>query len=77
MPKIKLEREKCIGCGSCQALCPKYFEMQDDGKSHIKDLPAGQAGAAKNEVEELEVSKLECAESAAEACPAQCIHIEK
>jgi len=70
MPKIKLERQKCIGCGSCQALCPKYFELIDDGRSHIKD-------AIKQDVEELEVAKIECAESAAEACPAQCIHIEK
>ena len=70
MAKIKLEHEKCIGCGSCQAICPKYFEITDDGKSHIKD-------AVKAEIEELEVQKLECAESASEACPAQCIHIEK
>ncbi len=70
MAKIKLEREKCIGCGSCSALCPKYFEMADDGKSHIKN-------ALKNDIEELEVQKLECAESASEACPAQCIYIIK
>ena len=70
MSKIKLEREKCIGCGSCSALCPKYFEIIDDGKSHIKD-------ALKQDFEELEVEKIECAESAAEACPVQCIHIEK
>jgi ferredoxin len=72
MNKIKLEREKCIGCGSCQAMCPKYFELIEDGKSHIKDSTK-QPG----EIEELEVEKLECAESAAEACPAQCIYIEK
>ncbi len=70
MSKIKLEREKCIGCGSCQALCPKYFEMAEDGKSHIK-------GCDKSEFEELEVEKIECAVSASEACPVQCIHIEK
>ena len=70
MAKIKLEREKCIGCGSCAALCSKYFEIIDDGKSHIKD-------STKQDVEELEVAKIECAESAAEACPVQCIHIEK
>ena len=73
MAEIKLEREKCIGCGSCQALCPKYFELQEDGKSHIQ-------GAAKHDPEgtpeELEVEKIECAQAAAEACPAQCIHIE-
>ncbi len=74
MPKIKLEREKCIGDGSCAALCPKYFELQDDGRAHIK-------GANKQDPEgtpeELEVEKIECAQSAADACPAQCIHIEK
>jgi len=68
--KIKLDRNLCIGCGSCQVLCPKQFELIDDGKSHIR-------GAEKKEFEELEVQKLECAESAAEACPVQCIFIEK
>ncbi len=72
MAKIKLEREKCIGCGSCQALCPKYFEMKEDGKSSV-------IGAQRdaNENDELETAKIECAETAAEACPTQCIHIIK
>ena len=70
MAKIKLERELCIGCGSCAALCPKYFEMSDDGKSHI-------VGSNKQEIEEIEVEKVECAESAVETCPVQCIHVEK
>jgi len=68
--KIKLEREKCIGCGSCAALCSKFFEIKDDGKSHI-------IGADLKDFEELEVAKTDCAESAAEACPAQCIYITK
>ena len=70
MSKIKLEREKCIGCGSCQAICAKYFKLQEDGKSHIE-------GSTKQDFEELEVEKIECAEAAGEACPSQCIHIEK
>lgn len=73
MAKIILEREKCIGCGSCVAVCPKYFELADDGKSHIKDSVKDE----KTSKEELEVEKIECAESATEACPVQCIHIEK
>jgi ferredoxin len=73
MPKIKIEREKCIGCGSCTALCSKYFELIDDGKSHLKGNNNPPVGG----VEELEVEKIECAEQAAEACPAQCIHIER
>ena len=71
MAKIKLEREKCIGCGSCAAICSKYFEMAQDGKSRIKGI------AQPAEIDELEVEKVECAESASEACPVQCIHIEK
>ena len=70
MAKIKLEREKCIGCGSCAALCAKFFEISDDGKSHI-------VGTTKQENEELEAEKVECAEAAADVCPALCIHIEK
>ena len=73
MAKIILQREKCIGCGSCWAVCPKRFELGDDGKSHIKD-------SIKDEKignEELEVAKIECAESASEACPVQCIEIIK
>lgn len=74
MPKIKHEREKCIGCGTCAALCPKYFEMADDGKAHLigsasQNPPTGG--------EELEVEKLDSAQSAVDACPVQCIHIEK
>jgi len=68
--KIKHEIEKCIGCGSCSAICPKYFEMVDDGKAHL--IGSAQAG-----IEELEVQKIECAEAASEACPVQCIHVEK
>ena len=70
MAKIKIEREKCIGCGSCATVCPKYFELIEDGKSHI-------IGAEKKEVEELKVEKIECAEQAADICPVQCIHVEK
>ena len=70
MSKIVLQREKCIGCGSCTAVCPKYFEMADDGKTHI-------IGSTIQDIEELEVAKIECAESAVEACPVQCIEIIK
>lgn len=33
--KIKIDKEKCIGCGNCMAVCPQVFELQN-GKSTIK-----------------------------------------
>ncbi|MBI2054034.1 MAG: ferredoxin [Candidatus Staskawiczbacteria bacterium] len=70
MAKIILEKDKCISCGSCWAICEEYFEMGDDGRSHIKNVN-------KAELEELETDDLKCAEAAVEACPVQCIIIKK
>lgn len=70
MPIIKLDRSKCIGCGSCTAMCPKFFKMLDDGKSSL-------IGAEIKETQELEINKIDCAESAVDVCPVQCINIEK
>ena len=33
---VKIDEEKCIGCGSCSAVCDEVFEMGDDMKAHIK-----------------------------------------
>ncbi len=65
--KIIQEHEKCIGCGSCVAICPKYWEIGDDGKAKLIN----------SEANELEISKLECNQEAADACPVQCIKIKK
>lgn len=72
MAKVILDRDACIGCGSCQALCPKYWEMADDAKVNF-------LGSKKMEGEkyELELEDAGCNQQAEEACPVQCIHIEK
>jgi ferredoxin len=40
MVKLAVDKEKCIGCGACAALCPDAFEMGSDGKSHVKNAKA-------------------------------------
>jgi Ferredoxin len=68
--KITIEKPKCIGCGTCASLCPKYFEMGEDGKSRFKDSKS-------SEGEEIEIKEAECTQDAANSCPVQCIHLEK
>lgn len=69
--KIILERSKCIGCGTCVGLCPKYFELLDDGKSMLK----GSEVNKKTGNRELELEEPECCKEAAESCPVECIYI--
>lgn len=73
MAKIILERQKCIGCGSCEALCPNYWKMQEDGK--ISLLESKENPETGNQ--EREIENIGCNQTAAEACPVQCIHIVK
>ena len=59
--EIKIDQEKCISCGTCEAVCPDFFEMKgDDNKAHVK---------------KVEVDDLGCAQEGADACPVQCIKI--
>ena len=54
---VQIDNEKCIGCGTCSALCGDVFELVD-GKAHVK------AGA--------DTSK-PCVKEAEEACPVDAI----
>ncbi len=34
--KVKVDKEKCIGCGACVSVCPEVFELDENGKSEVK-----------------------------------------
>jgi len=55
---VKIDKNKCIGCGTCASICPKVFEMSGD-KAVVKK---GQ-----------EKSKLPCVKEAIESCPENAI----
>lgn len=40
MAKIIIDKQKCIGCGTCVAIAPKSFRLADDGKAEVIE-PAG------------------------------------
>ena len=72
MAKIIQNREGCIGCGSCAAVCPKFWEMNyEEGKAILKDGKKNEKGEY-----ELEVKDIECNQEAADVCPVSVIKIE-
>ena len=40
MKKPVINQSKCVGCGTCEALCPSVFKLGDDGKVKVID-PTG------------------------------------
>jgi len=60
--KIKIDKEKCIGCGTCASLAPEVFELNDDLHAEVKK-------DAKFENVDLDTIK--------DSCPTEAIEIEK
>ena len=71
MAKIIQDRDACVGCGACAAICPTYWEMKGDGKAHLK----GATVSGKEHILMLEGP--ECNTDAANACPVRCIRVEE
>jgi len=73
MKKITQKYEGCIGCGTCVALCPKFWEMVD---CDMKARPIGGKMNREGEYElEVKESELGCNKDAEESCPVQVIKI--
>lgn len=62
MSKPKVDKEKCIGCGTCPALAGNTFRMNDEGKAEVYN----EAG------DDPEIIKMAC-----DSCPVNAISIEE
>lgn len=60
---LVVDRNKCIGCGTCVSLCPGVFEIGDDGKSQVLNYGGCETGTC------------DC-QAAVESCPAQAISLQ-
>lgn len=67
--KVSIDKEKCIMCGSCVAICPEVFEMKDDGSVDVKEQYKG-----KDIPDDAIIAKVKEAEV---ACPATAIVVEE
>ncbi|HLC19974.1 MAG TPA: ferredoxin [Candidatus Nanoarchaeia archaeon] len=70
---IILDREKCIGSASCQALAPKFWKLDNDGKINLLN------STKKHDMQERTIEKKDfaLAMESAQACPVNAIHIMK
>ncbi len=72
--KITHFKKDCIGCGACAAINPEFWEMDEEGLSHLKKSTTTPEG-----VEERIITTLEDKASnqeAADVCPVQIIHVK-
>jgi ferredoxin len=61
--KPKVDKEKCIGCGTCEALCPAVFKLGEGGKAEV--------------IAEADFEKhRRCIQEAIEMCPVKAISQE-
>ncbi|WP_290596215.1 MULTISPECIES: ferredoxin [unclassified Archaeoglobus] len=59
--RVKVDRYLCVGCGTCEEICPEVFKLGDDGVSKV-------IGSCDD---------VDCCEEAADNCPAGAISIEE
>lgn len=59
--KATINKNLCIGCGTCVSMCPDVFEMSDDHKSQVKE----NSDSSKCNLKDV-----------ATACPASAISVE-
>lgn len=61
--KAIVNKELCIGCGACSAICPAVFELDENYVSKVI-------------LESLDDKNKSCAEEAAVSCPVGAITVE-
>ena len=61
--QVYIDEDECIGCGSCEEICPEVFKMNEDTEL--------------TEVIKPEGGPEDLIEEAMETCPVECIHWEE
>ncbi len=67
--KVRINKDKCVMCGSCVAIAPEVFEMKDDGSVDVK--------AECQNVDIQDAILVEKIKQAEVACPVMAIETEE
>jgi len=71
--KILHYKQDCISCGACAAICPEFWQMDEEGYAQLKEsINVGDHWEREINSEEDRAKNRE----AADACPAQIIKIK-
>lgn len=57
---LKVNKDKCIGCGQCVSICEGVFNFNDDGLAEVIETP-------------VKEEHIEDATNAKESCPTEAI----
>ena len=57
---LKVNQDKCIGCGQCVSICEDVFNVNDEGLAEVIETP-------------IKEEHLEDATTAKESCPTEAI----
>ncbi len=57
--KVKVDKDKCIGCGTCVAIAPKSFKFADDGKAVFISPPGDEDAKIQEAIDSCPVAAIE------------------
>lgn len=72
--KVKVNKDACIGCGACAAICDEIFEINDEGLSEVK---VEENSENKEEFVSVKEELQDEVRDAADSCPTGAIEIEE
>ena len=72
--KVKVNKDACIGCGACAAICDEVFEINDEGLSEVK---VEENSDNKEEFISVKEELQDEVRDAADSCPTGAIEIEE
>lgn len=62
MKKIKIDKDKCTGCGTCTVLAPKTFKLGKDNRASVIKPPGDNEATIKQVIDSCPVDAIEYAD---------------